>query len=316
MIVARPGLHPLTILIVLAAARGAIGFSTFIETFDGGSNEGGWRFETGSGSIQPAGGNPGAYFRDTVVDTFAPQPRTTLGLSSQFTGDFRTRQVTAIGIDLITHSVDFSAAGRPLTLMLISDNGTPGDFNDDWAAYDIGPDNVPLPGQGWMSYDYDVPSQSMTLPAGWNTIAFGPNSPANPDWNDVITDVAQIRFFYGDPELFFIFQQWDLGLDNPRITTADPTPVPAMPSWGAVAIVAGVVAAGCGVWGRMRNAQRAAWLQPARTSIWRSAVDPSRPDVHRDKEAVAASIRAATVREWWPCAVEAPRGALPPGALR
>jgi len=35
-------------------------------------------------------------------------------------------------------------------------------------------------------------------------------------------DVDQVRFFYGDPELFFIFQQWTLGVDNPRITETPP----------------------------------------------------------------------------------------------
>ena len=27
-----------------------------------------------------------------------------------------------------------------------------------------------------------------------------------PDWNQLVEDVAQVRFFYGDPTMFFIFQ--------------------------------------------------------------------------------------------------------------
>ena len=198
---------------------------TFMESFEGGSNEGNWTFGSPNGAIEPFGGNPMAYFHDSFLDTFAPRPRTAFGAASEFTGDYREKGVTSVGIDLILFAVDFSAEGRPLTVMLISDNSTPADFSDDWAAYLIGPDNVPLVGEGWLSYDFDIPSQSETLPLGWQTVVLGPNSPVVPDWNDVITDVAQLRYFYGDPTFFFIFQVWDLGMDNPRITTAaDPCP--------------------------------------------------------------------------------------------
>jgi len=205
-----------TLSVLLAVAAAPAVAADFTETFDGGSNVGGWTFGTGNEVIEGSGGNPGAYLHDTFVDTFAPQPRTSQ--PSLFTGDLRQLGVTSIGIDLITFSVDFSAEGRPLTLMLISDQGTPANFDDDWAAYIMGPSNVPLPGEGWVSYSFDVPSQETALPAGWATIAFGASSPPEPDWNLLITDVAEVRFFYGDPTMFFIFQGWNLGLDNPTIS--------------------------------------------------------------------------------------------------
>jgi len=52
----------------------------------------------------------------------------------------------------------------------------------------------------------------------WATIALGSSSPPEPDWNQLITDVAEVRFFYGDPTMFFIFQGWNLGVDNPTIS--------------------------------------------------------------------------------------------------
>jgi len=209
-------LRAATLGLVLALAAAPAVAADFTETFDGGSNVGGWTFGTGNEVIEGSGGNPGAYLHDTFVDTFAPQPRTSQ--PSIFTGDLRQLGVTSIGIDLITHSVDFSAEGRPLTLMLVSDEGTPANFDDDWAAYIMGPSNVPLPGEGWVSYSFDVPSQETALPAGWATIAFGASSPPEPDWNLLITDVAEVRFFYGDPTMVFIFQGWNLGLDNPTIS--------------------------------------------------------------------------------------------------
>jgi hypothetical protein len=195
---------------------------TFTETFDNGSNVGGWLYGGPGETIETTGGNPGAYLHSPSLDTFAPQPRTS-GPDSVFTGDFQGRNVSVLGVDLITIAVDFSAAGRPLTLMLVSNAGTPGDANDDWAAYFLGPQNVPEPGDGWVSFSFPVPSQSPTPPPGWQTIALGPNSPP-PDWNDLITDVDEVRFFYGDPTNFFIFQFWDVGLDNVTIT-ADVVPV-------------------------------------------------------------------------------------------
>jgi len=101
----------LGLALILAAAPALA--ETFTETFDSGSNVGGWTFGTGNELIESSGGNPGAYLHDTFVDTFAPQPRTSQ--PSIFTGDLRQLGVNRIGIDLITYSVDFSAEGRPLT---------------------------------------------------------------------------------------------------------------------------------------------------------------------------------------------------------
>ena len=66
------------------------------------------------------------------------------------------------------------------------------------------------------AFFFVVPAQETSLPKGWNTINFGPSG--TPDWNTVITDVDRVTFFYGNPEFVFIFQMWDLGMDNPRIT--------------------------------------------------------------------------------------------------
>jgi hypothetical protein len=211
----------------LLAATGAQA-ETFTETFDGGSNTGGWTFFAPNEVIETTGGNPGAYLHGWTLDTFAPQPRTTE--PSVFTGDLRALGVTSIGVDVIVHDVDFTAEGRPLALMLYTDNDTPRNYDDDRAAKVLGPE-IPNEGEGWASFDFDVPSQETSLPAGWGTVPFGPD--ANPDWNAVITEVDQVGFFFGDPTGFFIFQNWDVGLDNPRITYAAPTPARDA-SWGRV----------------------------------------------------------------------------------
>jgi len=46
-----------------------------------------------------------------------------------------------------------------------------------------------------------------------------------------MADVAAVGFFYGDPTYFFIFQMWQLGLDNPRIAWGGSLRVA---TWGGV----------------------------------------------------------------------------------
>lgn len=211
----RSVIFAMIVTLTLGAASTSRAGGTFVETFEEG-NEGGWTFGGGD-SIPANGGNPDAYLQSGLLDTFAPQPRTT-ATGSVFTGDFRANAVTAFGVDLTTFSAQ-TTGGRPLTLMLIHDNGTPGNITDDTAAYQLGP-NIPAVGTGWTEYDYVVPSQETALPAGWLLLNLGDSgAPANHTWDQVIQDVNRVQFFYGDPTFFFIFQQWLLGLDNPRITT-------------------------------------------------------------------------------------------------
>lgn len=204
-------------LLAATAASGLLAETTVVD-FTGGApaNVGAWTW--GIPVTYPiTGGNPGQYLRTANLDTFAPRLRTQG--ESIFTGDWRAAQVESIGVDLKLFAVDFSAADRPLALMLVDDNGTPANALDDWAVYTLGED-IPLPGQPWKSFDFEVPSQATALPAGWKTINFGPSG--TPDWNTVITDVDRVEFHYGDPEFFFIFQNWTLGADNVRLTVADP----------------------------------------------------------------------------------------------
>jgi len=204
-------------LALCLASTPALAGQQFVETFDGGAvNEGLWRY-FGSDTWPMSGGNPGRYLR-TALDTFAPMARTTASTSA-FVGDWRAAGVTSMGFDLMIEYVDFSPAERPATLMLLHNNNTRGNPLDDTAAYFMGPD-VPLPGDSWQSYDYAIDSASTTLPSGWALLNMGDSgAPPLHSWNDVIQHVSTVQIFYGNPEFFFIFQNWITGLDNVRITT-------------------------------------------------------------------------------------------------
>lgn len=210
-----------------AAAAATAMATSYTDTFTGGVNLGRWSYfgdpDTGIETVEAAGGNPGAWLHCTCkglgcLDTFAPQPRTQLGTESPFADNYRVRQVVAVGVDLMLLDVDFSAAERPLSVLLRNDAGTAGDPFDDLIAYHVGAVDVPEVGQGWRSFTFMIPSGSMTLPADWRILQGSGND--NGDWNSIITDVDQLGYFYGDPEFFFIFQQWEPGLDNARIEYA------------------------------------------------------------------------------------------------
>ena len=199
--------------------------SVFVEGFGQGKNTGGWSFFGDPTNpverIEESGGNPGAFWHSTCsglacLDTFAPQFRTELGRSSVFTGDYRAKGVLELGVDFEILGPPFvSTGGRPLTLILFDDAGTPDVFGDDSAVYLLGAKNIPALNAGWESYEFAVPSQSTVLPDGWQVL-FG-NGTSDEVWNRVITGVDQVEYFFGDPTFFFIFQQWEIGADNLRI---------------------------------------------------------------------------------------------------
>jgi hypothetical protein len=62
-------------------------------------------------------------------------------------------------------------------------------------------------------------------------VQFGSASP-EPDWDALMGNVSTVSYFYGDPTSFFIFQMWQLGLDNPRITWG--TVATESATWGGV----------------------------------------------------------------------------------
>lgn len=189
----------------------------FNEGFGSGSNVGGWTIGPPMTNPQ-SGGNPGAW-RNGSVDTFAPQVRTS-GAGSVFHGDWRAKGVRSVGIDLLTVSTQFPA-DRELTLMLSNDAGTPGNTSDDCTVYFLGTRRVPQPGAGWRTFDFAVDAAATAIPQGWSPL--GACTDPDAAWNTVLTDVDEVRFFYGDPTFFFIFDIWAVGIDNARISNELPT---------------------------------------------------------------------------------------------
>jgi hypothetical protein len=81
---------------------------------------------------------------------------------------------------------------------------------------------MPHPGKLWRSFDFVVPSQLPAMPPRWGRLGECGSLTDDELWNKVITGVDRLSFFAGDPDLIYIFQVWDVGIDNPRITWTTP----------------------------------------------------------------------------------------------
>ena len=201
----------------LTVPAGAAPTTTVAEPFDGTLDQATWRLGT-LDAIEPAGGSPGAYLHNPQFDSAVPTPFYVGPLPSPFFGDYRAASVTSLGLDVIVHAASIGVDNkRPISLVLTSDMGTPDDPSDDCDVYTVGNKNVPRPGAAWRSFDFRVPSGNTTLPSGWTVRGACAGLSANGAWNAVVTNVTRVSFPFSDPDTFWYFQIWNLGIHNVRI---------------------------------------------------------------------------------------------------
>ncbi len=220
------------VVLALPAHAGTI---VFTDGFEGGTNFAGWAYIQGFDTLESSGGNPGWWLHQPLYDTFDPAVYSNIGGSTPFTGDYRAAQVTKISFDLQTLDVDFgNGSGFPVTLLLRRVNGTPDDIFDDDYAYSVGGDS-PAVDQGWVHYEFDVPSQSNdAVPAGWFGASVDDCENFRPGvtWADIMESVDRVEIHFLTPCMAAIFQQWNVGADNISIEyLEDPTAVESS-SWG------------------------------------------------------------------------------------
>jgi hypothetical protein len=198
------------------------------EGFEGGQNEGAWTWNAACENIAGSGGNPSAFLTQQCLDTYACQPHTT-DPGSLFCGDWRAAGISSFSVDLITHSTQFNFQ-RELHLILKS-----GPLSITLGHGD--PDGIPQVIEGWKTLSFEVDPSSPVLPPDWSILTGAGSSDSI--WNTVIQNVTEVRLFYGDPQGFFIFDQWYTGMDNPRIAAAVGTSYCQSGSNGAVISASG-----------------------------------------------------------------------------
>jgi|GEM_PF-1202374 len=191
--------------------------------------------------IPQSGGNPGRWFRNSALQTFAVRLYMPDVPGSPFVGDYAARGVREITVDAQTVSVGLGVQGRPFTLRFVRHNGEPTNPEAHDYVYLPGP-LVPQPGEGWRSYTFPIPSDyDGTMPEGWGGGYYGDpeNLPPGVTFGDVIRSVDEAELVWGHPAFFYLLQSFDVGVDNVRIAFDDPTPGPVTVSPDAGSVPAG-----------------------------------------------------------------------------
>lgn len=216
--------------IITLAVAGALFASTAsaqnVDTFDNGANPNGWWWNGFSPVMETTGGNPGGWYRDSFINDFIPALRSSTA-TGLWAGDYRANGITGIAFDAQT--ISGPSATQPMTIVLKDTKGTPSDPNDDDYAYYV--DNsvvMPQAGAGWSHYEFSIPSQSTTLPAGWAAASgswFTPGFNPGYSWDMLIQNVDQVEMWMHDPTAFGIWLVWDCGVDNMEIIAGPQGPV-------------------------------------------------------------------------------------------
>lgn len=252
LVVAASALFMMSRALPVRAAAPVCRQETFTETFSDGGNEGGWTIG-GNEFIDNQKGKNKDFLHAPQLDTFYPIALTQG--ASEFTGDFAARGVTAIGAELATiHYRTQDYTFHSPTIVLINAMETPEDPSDDCIVFFQTGRDMPVPDPGrinWVQYTFPIPASSETLPQPnngdpcpgsfcevcilpgdpdptgkpcWGAYK-GTNCATMPDvdltWRTVVGNVDQVYIQWLSPEWFSIFALWDVGFDNPSITTCN-----------------------------------------------------------------------------------------------
>lgn len=205
------------------------------------SFDNGWEGFAGYGNsfISPAGGNPGAHAR-TIHNNFGIEWYTQT--NPAFTGDFSQYASVTISIDVKVDLIAFfgSPVSRNLILDMRSFSLAQGGYPWASAWFNLGTMSTGMP---WTTFSVTFDPNSPVLPPGWGgSGAEDPNTyepilPPGVTFADVLQNVEELAFTTYEPGWFYGFTDFDISVDNIRITTV---PIPA-PGALALLSVAGLV---------------------------------------------------------------------------
>lgn len=223
--------------LVIAGVSALAGAQTTTVTFDSGTE--GWEGVSGSGGpgsfIEPTGGNPGANWRTQFNDFGITLSTRT---NPAFVQDYTQFSSVTLSMDVKVNSIfffsrevsrpwlvelrdeDAAAAGYPWASVWFKFADIASDTHGDWTTLSVTIDNP----------------MSATLPAGWggygaeDPVTFEPTLPDGVTFTQILAGFDEIAFTSLEPGWFFGFTDFDVQVDNIRITT-----VPAPMSAGALA---------------------------------------------------------------------------------
>ncbi|MHC4263069.1 MAG: hypothetical protein ACYSWX_11140 [Planctomycetota bacterium] len=180
---------------------------------------------TGSSGITPSGGNGGGAGYRVDFSDFVITVRNSS--NPAFQGDFSIFDTVTLSTDLKVDQVDFffSPVSRPWLIELRDYDLAQGGYPWTSVWYKFADVSVATHGS-WNTFSVTIDDPSSTsLPAGWrgygaeDPSTFEPILPAGVTFADVIAGVDEIVYTTGEPGFFFGQSDFDLTLDNIRVST-------------------------------------------------------------------------------------------------
>jgi hypothetical protein len=225
----------LIVTMVLAFAVSASAQMTMdqVADFEGGLNNGDWGWGPAAADVvEPEGGNPGGYLGNAFQDTYYPILECGWDAPG-WCGNLSAAGASHISGDFITIASSNEWIGSYyFTVLFRNHMGTINDVTDDVYVY-IDPYEYTSPGigEGWKHYDFDLPfdfdGAPGELPAGWvggSYYSGNATFPSDVTFQDVVSNVGRIEFWYNHPDWGAIFASFNTGADN-IILTLDSDPV-------------------------------------------------------------------------------------------
>ena len=159
-----------------------------VDDFESGTNPNEWGWTNGGGgafTIQPDGGNPGAWLDTSAVNNCHP----VYDLPSNFT--------------LVLSDLHTIPSVPPTVIEAHTTDGP------------VSPTEGPFP---WTHADFTIPSGASDVPPGW-VLNVPPDM--NYTWADLMQNIDGISFFVINPEEITFDSCWQLGADNVVVTYGD-----------------------------------------------------------------------------------------------
>jgi hypothetical protein len=95
-------------------------------------------------------------------------------------------------------------------------------------------------GDGWVHYDFTIPYDFVGAPGetpenwkGGSAYSFE-SLPDDITWQEVISDVGRLEFWFWDPAMFGVFEWFDVGVDNIQLDWEGSVVATEESSWGDV----------------------------------------------------------------------------------
>ena len=213
---------------ILAAAT--VQATQVVDDFESGTNPNGWGWTNGGGgafTIEPDGGNPGAWL-DSGVPYFSDHPNLTA-----YPSDGTALRAALASGQLVSASADFERLDtssvtncHPVydlpstyTLVLSDLHTIPSEPPTVIGAHTTDGPTSPLEGPfPWMSVSFTIPSGATETPPGW-VLDVPPD--LNYTWADLMHNIDGISFFVLAPDELTFDSCWQLGADNVVVTYGD-----------------------------------------------------------------------------------------------